>query len=230
MGQMSFTYYNSFSLTIGLDFVNTYAEPSGQDTLRTEADLERFLRRYTDLSFLDGADVPPEVDLAEVARLYTDALARWTPTAADLKALRALRARLRTVFAVASEEPERAIDTLNTQVARFRALPRISFEHGGPHLHFEAARDGCAHWLAVTVLMGLVMFVCDGNSARLGICASHSCRRAFVDRSRNGRKTYCSDACAHRESVAAYRARRRAGDDVRGRAAGGPSPERAPKT
>src|SRR3569833_3604015 len=97
MGQLSFSYYIAFSLTIGLDFVYTFAEPSGQDTLRTEADLERFLRRYTDLSFLDGADVPPEVDLAEVARMCTAALARWTPTAAALKALRALRARLRTV-------------------------------------------------------------------------------------------------------------------------------------
>jgi predicted RNA-binding Zn ribbon-like protein len=224
MGKMPFAYYNSFSLIIGVDFVNTYAEPSGQDALTTEADLERFLRRYADLSFLDGADVPKEVDLDEVARLYADALARWSPTAADVRALRALRAKLRTVFAVAGEDPGRAIDTLNTQVAKYRALPRISVEHGGPHLHFEAVRDGCAHWLAVSVLMSLVMFVCDGNSARLGICASASCRRAFVDRSKNGRKTYCSDACAHRESVAAFRARRRRdGEGAAERTAGGPT-------
>jgi predicted RNA-binding Zn ribbon-like protein len=88
--------------------------------------------------------------------------------------------------------------------------PRISDHHGTPHLHFEAAQDGVVHWLAVTALMGLVLFVCDGNARRLGICASATCRRAFVDRSKNGSKTYCSDTCAHRESVAAFRIRQRA--------------------
>ncbi|MDI5972574.1 CGNR zinc finger domain-containing protein [Streptomyces sp. SL13] len=67
------------------------------------------------------------------------------------------------------------------------------------------------HWLSVSMLTAVVLFVCDGNAARLGLCASRSCRRAFVDRSKNARKIYCSDACAHRESVAAYRARRRQG-------------------
>ncbi|MFC5262229.1 CGNR zinc finger domain-containing protein [Kribbella qitaiheensis] len=34
-----------------------------------------------------------------------------------------------------------------------------------------------------------------------------TCRRAFIDRSKNGSKTYCSDPSAHRESVAASRTR-----------------------
>ena len=63
------------------------------------------------------------------------------------------------------------------------------------------------------MVMGLVIFLCDaaGNASRLGVCASASCRRVHVDRSKNTHKKYCSDACAHRESVAAYRARRRKG-------------------
>jgi predicted RNA-binding Zn ribbon-like protein len=211
MGQASFAYYDLISLTIGVDFVNTYSTPSGTDELGTEADVTRFLRDHADTSFLATAGVPGDVDLDRIARLFAD-VADWTPTAADVTALLALRGRLRTVFEVAAVDPGRAIGVLNEQLARYRALPRISVEHGGPHLHFEAIRDGGTHWLAVTILMGLVLYVCDGNSARLGVCASAGCRRAFVDRSKNGRKTYCSDACAHRESVAAFRARRRGAD------------------
>lgn len=212
MGQAPFAYYDVFSLIIGVDFVNTYSEPSEQDALNSSSDVEQFLRRYADMSFLAEAGAPREVDLVEVARLYSDALAQWAPTTADLVALRALRARLREVFEVAGEHPERAIDILNEQLVKYRALPRISIQHGTPHLHFEAARNGCTHWLAVTTLMGLAIYVCDGNTARLGICASAGCRRAFIDRSKNGRKIYCSDACAHRESVAAFRARKRTSD------------------
>lgn len=74
---------------------------------------------------------------------------------------------------------------------------------------------GSVQWLVVTVLMGLVLFVCDGNARRLGICASASSRPAFIDRSRNGSKAYCSETSAHRESVAAFRTRRRARDATR---------------
>jgi predicted RNA-binding Zn ribbon-like protein len=209
MGQASFAYYDLIALSMGVDFVNTHSEPAGFDELTTEADVLRFVGRYADMSFLASVGVPGDVDLAQIARLYADAVAGWSPTAGDVTALRALRKRLRTVFEVAAADPSNAIDVLNEQVARYRALPRISVAHGSPHLHFEAVRGGGTHWLAVTILMGLVMYVCDGNSARLGVCASANCRRAFVDRSKNGRKTYCSDACAHRESVAAFRARRR---------------------
>jgi predicted RNA-binding Zn ribbon-like protein len=212
MGQVPFAYYDLIALSMGVDFVNTHSEPAGLDELATEADVPRFVGRYADMSFLATAGVPGDVDLAQVARLFADAVAEWSPTAADVTALRALRKRLRTVFEVAAADPPSAIEVLNEQVARYRALPRISVQHGSPHLHFEAVRGGGTHWLAVTILMGLVMYVCDGNSARLGVCASASCLRAFVDRSKNGRKTYCSDACAHRESVAAFRARRRGAD------------------
>ena len=45
------------------------------------------------------------------------------------------------------------------------------------------------------------------NPTRLGVCAGPTCRSTFVDLSRNGSKQYCTRACAHRASVAAYRSR-----------------------
>ena len=77
---------------------------------------------------------------------------------------------------------------------------------------FDPEFTGAENVYMNAALMGLVLFVCDGNARRLGTCASATCRRAFVDRSKNGSKTYCSDTCAHRESVAAFRSRRRTRD------------------
>jgi predicted RNA-binding Zn ribbon-like protein len=57
--------------------------------------------------------------------------------------------------------------------------------------------------------MALAVVLCDYGSARLGTCASEGCQEAFIDMSKNRRKRFCSEACAHRESVAAFRARRR---------------------
>jgi predicted RNA-binding Zn ribbon-like protein len=197
-------------LNVAVDFVNTRSEPTGDDSLSSAADLARFLDAYRDLAAAQDDPASVGVDLVAVAELFAAALARWEPTEADLRDLRDLRARLRAVFDNAAADPPGAVVVLNEQLRTYRALPRISDQHGAPHLHFEAAEDGLVHWLAVTVLMGLVLFVCDGHAARLGSCASASCRRAFIDRSKNGSKTYCSDTCAHRESVIAYRARQRA--------------------
>jgi predicted RNA-binding Zn ribbon-like protein len=207
---MRFGYYESFALELAVDLVNTRSEPTGADTVTGAEGLIAFLADHADLASLDpGHTRPAGEDRAAVAALYRDALARWTPTDADARAVQGLRGQLRTVFDTAADDVSATVGVLNDQLRAHRALPRISDQHGTPHLHFEAAQDGVVHWLAVTVLMGLVLFVCEGNARRLGICASASCRRAFLDRSKNGSKTYCSDTCAHRESVAAFRARRR---------------------
>jgi predicted RNA-binding Zn ribbon-like protein len=194
---MHFGYYESFALEVAVGLVNTRSE-TGEDSLTGADGVTAFLSEQA-----AGLDTT-------VAALYRDALARWTPSDADARALRALRARLRSVFETASGDVPATVGVLNDELRAHRALPRISDQHGTPHLHFEAAQDGVVHWLAVTALMGLVLFVCDGNARRLGICASATCRRAFIDRSKNGSKTYCSDTCAHRESVAAFRIRQRA--------------------
>lgn len=210
MGQLHFAYYESFALAVAVEFVNTRSEPTGDDSLGDAADLARFLETQVDFTATQATGtVPPDMDLAQVADLYNTALARWQPTEADLDQLRELRSRLRVVFDTAAADPSATVALLNEQLSAHRALPRVSDRHGTPHLHFEAAEEGLVHWLAVTVLMSLVLFICDGNAGRLGTCASRICRRAFIDRSKNGSKTYCTDTCAHRESVAAYRTRQR---------------------
>ena len=44
---------------------------------------------------------------------------------------------------------------------------------------------------------------------RLGLCEAPPCRNAYLDTSTNRSRRYCSDRCATRANVAAYRARKR---------------------
>jgi predicted RNA-binding Zn ribbon-like protein len=206
-----FDYYTFWSLTMAVDLVNTHSEPTGAEDLADPSDLELFLDRYRDPGTLLDGTPGAELDLPAISELYRRARAGWRLTPEAVAELRAVRGILRGAFAAAPADRTRLVELLNGALGTYRALPRVSADHDEPHLHFEAADKGVVHWLAVTALMGMVIFVCGapGNASRLGLCASGSCRRAFVDRSKNGQKKYCSDTCAHRESVAAYRARAR---------------------
>ena len=100
---------------------------------------------------------------------------------------------------------------LNRLLSSSGATPRVSI-HGDcpPHLHFEPLQAGTIDRLAANTAMGLSVVLCEFGAERLGVCASTTCHDAFIDFSRNCRKRFCSDGCAHRESVAAFRARQRA--------------------
>jgi|ERR1700730_699480 hypothetical protein len=80
---------------------------------------------------------------------------------------------------------------------------------GSPHLHF--ARDGAPlpGWIATMAVSGLVLYVCRHGRSRVRRCAASGCGRWYADESKNSSRRYCSNACASRTTVAAYRARRR---------------------
>ncbi|MFC5724797.1 CGNR zinc finger domain-containing protein [Streptomyces gamaensis] len=138
-------------------------------------------------------------------------------TDADVTRLRAVRARLRAVFEAADEGDEvRAVDLLNALMMEFPVSPRISGheyrdEDGRPkwHMHIadHAANAGAGY--AATACMGLAFHLTELGIDRLGICQAPPCRNAYVDTSTNRSRRYCSDRCATRANVAAYRARKR---------------------
>jgi predicted RNA-binding Zn ribbon-like protein len=57
--------------------------------------------------------------------------------------------------------------------------------------------------------MGLAVHLTEHGVERLGICQAAPCRNAYLDTSTNRSRRYCSDRCATRANVAAYRARKR---------------------
>lgn len=165
-----------------MDLVNTLDVPYSTDTLTDAEGLRDFLAEHE----LDG-EVGDD-DLARVRELRTD---------------------LRRVFEASSDKE--AAEILNRLLVEARATPRISAHDDHPiHMHFEPSGASVADQLAATTAMALAVVLCDFGRERLGICASDSCRYAFVDVSKNRRKQYCGEKCATRENVAAYRARRRA--------------------
>ncbi|MFF3559891.1 CGNR zinc finger domain-containing protein [Streptomyces sp. NPDC002574] len=142
-------------------------------------------------------------------------------TEADVQRLRGVRTRLRGVFEAASEGDEvRAVDLLNSLLLEFPVSPQISgHEHldesGRPdwHMHLaEHAATATASY-AATACMGLAFQLTDLGVDRLGICQATACRNAYIDTSTNHSRRYCSDRCATRANVAAYRARKRLEND-----------------
>jgi len=137
---------------------------------------------------------------------------------ADVARLRAVRVRLRGVFEAADEGDEvRAVDLLNQLMLEFPVSPQISGhdflneDTGRPDWHMHLA-DHAAHTAAsysASACMGLAVQLTTLGADRLGICEAMPCRNAYVDTSTNRSRRYCSDRCATRANVAAYRARKR---------------------
>ncbi|WP_129842424.1 CGNR zinc finger domain-containing protein [Streptomyces sp. RFCAC02] len=148
---------------------------------------------------------------------------------ADVTRLRGVRARLRAVFTAAAEGDEtRAVDLLNALLLEYPASPQISgHDHlddsGRPrwHLHLAEHPSSATAGYAAIACMGLAFQLTDLGVDRLGLCEAPPCRNAYVDTSTNRSKRYCSDRCATRANVAAYRARKRRERATSGRTADG---------
>ena len=213
---MSFGYHTLVSMGLAVDLANTLRPVKGEDALEDEGDLERFLADHEEaLALAAGESGEDPMGISEerlgVGGAYREVIKGWRVGAGEVEAVRTLRGTLRAVFEVAASDEKKAASLLNEGLRLSGATPRVRRHRGSLHLHFESVEGGCAGWLAATTLMGLVDVLCDQEGNRLGMCASPSCRSTFVDLSKNASKLYCSQGCAHRASVAAYRARRRAG-------------------
>ncbi|MEU6079512.1 CGNR zinc finger domain-containing protein [Streptomyces sp. NPDC047108] len=135
----------------------------------------------------------------------------------DVTRLRAVRARLRSVFEAADEGDEvRAVDLLNALLMEFPVSPQVSGhefrdDDGRPkwHMHIADHPANATAGYAATAAMGLAFQLTDLGVDRLGICRAAPCRNAYLDTSTNRSRRYCSDRCATRANVAAYRARKR---------------------
>ena len=78
---------------------------------------------------------------------------------------------------------------------------------GGWHIHFSRNGAPAKQWLGRLIAAKLALVVAGDPAATLGRCAAAGCGNYFVDQSRNRTRRFCSNACASRTTVAAYRAR-----------------------
>jgi predicted RNA-binding Zn ribbon-like protein len=172
-----------------------------------------------------GTDALTSVEaVRELFGAGTQTAARAVDT--DVARLRAVRVRLRGVFEAADEGDEvRAVDLLNALMLEFPVSPQISgHDHldnatGRPdwHMHLADHAANASAAYSATACMGLAVQLTTLGVDRLGICEAAPCRNAYVDTSTNRSRRYCSDRCATRANVAAYRARKRLESDRSGR-------------
>ncbi|WP_431036711.1 CGNR zinc finger domain-containing protein [Streptomyces sp. P6-2-1] len=146
---------------------------------------------------------------------------------ADVTRFRSVRARLRAIFEAAEGgEEHEAVHLLNSLLLEYPVSPQISGHEyldasGRPrwHMHLAEHPSNATAGYAAVAAMGLAFHLTEYGVDRLGICEAEPCRNAYLDTSTNRSRRYCSDRCATRANVAAYRARKR-------RAAAEPETER----
>ncbi|MFI0900066.1 CGNR zinc finger domain-containing protein [Streptomyces sp. NPDC020983] len=174
---------------------------------------------------LRGGDTLTSVDaVRELLGPGTHAASRAVE--ADVPRLRTVRTRMRGVFEAADEGDEvRAVDLLNALMLEFPVSPQISGhdtldgETGRPdwHMHLADQAANATAGYSATACMGLAFQLTTLGVDRLGVCEAAPCRNAYVDTSTNRSRRYCSDRCATRANVAAYRARKRLESERSGR-------------
>lgn len=166
------------------------------------------------LRYAEGSAALLNADLADVEMLRAHLASRprlqQRASDRDCMLLRRFQRELRPVFEAGGDEDAGAVvAVLNELMARHPITPRISDHSGDLHLHVTTTA-GVADLLIGESLLGLASLVCELGPNRLGVCESTPCTNAYVDVSPNQSRRYCSDRCASRVNVAAYRARRRA--------------------
>jgi CGNR zinc finger len=130
----------------------------------------------------------------------------------DRTGLRAWAGHLHEVFSCGT--PEEAARLLNQLLDVVVTHPYIT-DHGGRlHLHYAPAEAPSLHRAQASTAMGLANLICEYGMTRLGVCRAAGCECVYVDVSRNAQRRFCSESCANRTNVAAFRARARASTDT----------------
>jgi len=116
--------------------------------------------------------------------------------------------RLRPLFG--EEDLDRQIALVNELLTDAATGVQVSRHDGSdPHLHYVTQTVGTVPRVRAATAGGLAIAICGAGGHRLGRCGRTGCGTAYVDTSRNGRRRFCSVACANRVNVAAHRARAR---------------------
>lgn len=128
----------------------------------------------------------------------------------DLDALRVVRGEFREFFVACSQgHGAEAAQRLNEILIQFPVHPQLSGHDGQPwHVHYTESGSMSDKYVAGAA-MGLAVRLAELGLERFGVCQAVPCPGVFVDTSVNRTRRYCSDRCASRANVIAYRARKR---------------------
>jgi predicted RNA-binding Zn ribbon-like protein len=128
-------------------------------------------------------------------------------TAADLDALRLLRAELRQIFTAADEgDAAQVAERLNALLTRHPIHQELA-SHDSQQWHIHLVESGsAADRHAAGAIAGLTGLVTASGTGRFGICEAEGCGQAFIGGGTSAEKRYCSDGCKPKAKVRALRA------------------------
>jgi predicted RNA-binding Zn ribbon-like protein len=161
---------------------------------------------------IDLANVDRSVDAwaPEFLRAHHEWFSPEAPLDLDAEGARAAGETADLVRAVAlASTAADVLDRLNALLSRARPQPYATDHDGELHLHYTPDDAPVLDQLTTTVAMGLSQVVTQHGWQRLGVCSAEGCEDVYVDTSRNASRRYCSNTCASRSTVAAYRARQK---------------------
>ncbi|MET7326668.1 CGNR zinc finger domain-containing protein [Nonomuraea sp. NPDC005650] len=154
-------------------------------------------------ALVNATEFSPE---AVEAMLTEHRLVRTAVTAEQAEELRVWAGRLSPVFGERDQDTQ--IKLINDLLDVTASKPYVSAHDGRePHLHFFSVDADVVSRAKDTTAGGLAMAMSFAGRHRLGRCDREGCAIVFIDTSRNGRRRFCSPACANRVNVAAHRAR-----------------------
>ncbi|PJJ73454.1 putative RNA-binding Zn ribbon-like protein [Diaminobutyricimonas aerilata] len=129
-------------------------------------------------------------------------------TIEELQEVQALREVFRELWALPTDD---AVPVVNRMLADAGALPQL-VRHDAQdwHIHAVGFDAPLATRILVEGAMAFVDVIRTEHRDRLRVCAADRCDTVLLDQSRNGSRRFCSDGCANRTHVSAYRARKAA--------------------
>jgi len=143
---------------------------------------------------------------------------RGPVTRVDLDALRHLRDELTAVFSACIQgDPAAGVERINALLISHPVHPVIVPTQGPgrrdrrPYQLSLSGSGSVSDRFTTGAVIGLATVLTQFGPDRLGRCGLACCTGVFVDTSPNGSRRYCSEQCANRASVTAFRFRRRTG-------------------
>jgi predicted RNA-binding Zn ribbon-like protein len=177
-----FAHDTEVSLQAAVTLANSALEP---DTLTTVAELDELYAEFQYTGRRDG-------------------------DRAELDAVRDIRPAL---YELLTADRDAAVALVNAMLAEARAVPQlVRHDVWDWHLHAVEPERDLPTRIVVETAMAMIDVIRSDEMSRLGVCADDTCRGVVLDLSRNRSRRFCSTACGNRNAVAAYRARRAAGD------------------
>jgi predicted RNA-binding Zn ribbon-like protein len=154
--------------------------------------------------YLDDPELLP--DRASLQRFLTAHDIDETTSTHSLRRCKALRERLRDILGAPT--PAELVGRLNLLISDVADGAAIVRHPGGWSLRpGQPVRAPLERRLAARCATELTDLVTAVGPGRIRQCEAAPCIEVFVDRSRNGRRLYCSRRCANRVNASRHRQR-----------------------